>query len=418
MKQQRQKVQNVAVIAGEFPVASQTFVVNHVASVTRRGHGVTVFSRSVPDWSAKMGVIEECGLRDHTVCLAYKGSRLRNAVSMLSSTIRAIGKSGETTAHDSLRSRASIIRQRRIVEARGTFDVVHAHFGVHGMFAVELQEAGLDIPVITTFHGFDVTTLTPEEGRAKYRRLFERGAAFTFNSRFTRSKLVAMGCPEEKLVHWRMAIDLDRFPFRERQVTEVRPTRLITVARLAPGKGIDVIIKAVSMLNATRDVELVVVGGGSAEMVGQLELCAAQLGLRDRVHLVGVQTPEEVVDHLASADLFILASRTDPQGSQEAQGVVLQEAQASGLPVIASDIGGIAEGVLDGESAVLVPPDSPEELAHAIEYLLERPEQWRQMGRAGRAFVEQHYSHQKNTDQILEVYRRVVHGESLSDDDS
>ena len=92
----------------------------------------------------------------------------------------------------------------------------------------------------------------------------------------------------------------------------------------------------------------------------------------------------------------------------EGQGLVLQEAQAMGLPVVSTWHNGIPEGVLDDVSGFLVPERDVHALAEKLFYLIEHPELWPAMGRAGRKFVEQRYDIKQLNKELVELYRAVI----------
>ena len=107
----------------------------------------------------------------------------------------------------------------------------------------------------------------------------------------------------------------------------------------------------------------------------------------------------------------MLSSVTDSEGDQEGQGLVLQEAQAMGLPVVSTLHNGIPESVLDGQSAFLVPERDVEALAEKLSYLIEHPEVWPGMGQAGRTYVEEYFDLHKLNDQLVEIYQQLLNSE-------
>jgi glycosyltransferase involved in cell wall biosynthesis len=126
------------------------------------------------------------------------------------------------------------------------------------------------------------------------------------------------------------------------------------------------------------------------------------------VEYLGAVSQEQVVSLYEDAHAFVLASVVTDSGEEEAQSVVLAEAQASGLPVIATAIGGIPESMRDGESGLLVPPRNPGALASAMLWLFDHPEAWGPMGRAGRVHVEEHFSLEECHDRLVDIYRMVL----------
>jgi glycosyltransferase involved in cell wall biosynthesis len=140
------------------------------------------------------------------------------------------------------------------------------------------------------------------------------------------------------------------------------PPRLLCVAWLDPKKGHRFLLEALAALGRD-DATLDLVGGG--ELRPELEAEAARLGLSGRVRFLGPLPKEGVAELMRRADLFVLPS------IDENLPVVLAEAMASGLPAVATRVGGVEE-VLDPDAGVLVPPRDPEALARAIRESLER----------------------------------------------
>jgi colanic acid/amylovoran biosynthesis glycosyltransferase len=100
----------------------------------------------------------------------------------------------------------------------------------------------------------------------------------------------------------------------------------------------------------------------------------------------------------------MLPSVVTTTGEEENQSITLGEAQASGLSVIATRIGGTAEGMRHGETGLLVPPRDPGALAAAIAWMIEHPEALGVMGSAGRRLVEEQFNLSRLNDQLVEVY--------------
>ncbi|MCZ6788248.1 MAG: glycosyltransferase, partial [Planctomycetota bacterium] len=99
---------------------------------------------------------------------------------------------------------------------------------------------------------------------------------------------------------------------------------------------------------------------------------------------------------------------TASDGQQEGQGLVLQEAQATGMPVVSTLQGGIPDGVVDAESGFLVPEKDAGALADRLSYLIDNSHLWPSMGRAGRRLVEDDFDIDKLNDRLVELYRRAI----------
>ncbi len=147
---------------------------------------------------------------------------------------------------------------------------------------------------------------------------------------------------------------------------------------------------------------------GDGPLRKSIEMLIKQLSIQDKVNLLGWRTQDEIRQLYADAHIFVLSSVTASNGDKEGQGLVIQEAQASGLPVISTLHNGIPEGILDGKSGFLVPERDVDALAEKLIYLIEHPEIWPEMGRAGRAYVEANYDINKLNDRLVEIYKEVL----------
>jgi sugar transferase (PEP-CTERM/EpsH1 system associated) len=184
--------------------------------------------------------------------------------------------------------------------------------------------------------------------------------------------------PAEKVVVIHNGIELDRFAAPPRPPRP--PLRAISVARLNSVKDQPTLLRAARLLADTHPgFSLDVVGDGPER--ASLERLRVELGLERTVRLLGQSG--DVASSLARSDLFLLTS------TSEGLALTLLEAMASGLPVVATDVGGNREVVVPGETGLLVRPGSPAAVADAVRQLLDAPERAAAMGRAGRRRVEQ-----------------------------
>jgi colanic acid/amylovoran biosynthesis glycosyltransferase len=146
---------------------------------------------------------------------------------------------------------------------------------------------------------------------------------------------------------------------------------------------------------------------GDGPLRKELEQLVAELGLRDAVTFHGVCDSGEVQRLMAEAHLFVLAS-VSVEGDQEGQGLVLQEAQAAGLPVVATNHGALPEGLVPDISGFLVPERNVDALAERLDYLVRCPELWPAMGRAGRKYVETHYDIRRLNSDLIRLYTDTI----------
>jgi glycosyltransferase involved in cell wall biosynthesis len=174
---------------------------------------------------------------------------------------------------------------------------------------------------------------------------------------------------------------------------------LSIVASLFPHKGHAYLLEAVSMLAKDfPDLTLQVIGEGCLR--NELEETCKALGLSSRVRFLGKRN--DIPELLSRSSLFVLPSL------REGLGVAIIEAMASGLPVVASDVGGIKEVVADGLSGLLCPPGDAEALARAIRRLLSDPQMMERMGRRGREICEERFRVETMLEKVGTLYTELV----------
>jgi glycosyltransferase involved in cell wall biosynthesis len=178
------------------------------------------------------------------------------------------------------------------------------------------------------------------------------------------------------------------------------PGYLLFVGRLRIRKGVEVLLEALALLGQQRRErpEAVLLIAGDGEHRPALERRAGELGLGGAARFLGRCGAPRVRGLLAGATALVVPS------TYEGMPLVVLEAMEAGLPVVASAVSGIPEVVVDGETGWLVPPEDPERLAAALAEALDRPEEARRRGEAGRRRVEALY----RPERAAEVWREVV----------
>lgn len=189
---------------------------------------------------------------------------------------------------------------------------------------------------------------------------------------------------------------------RKRQELGLHPEEkaVIVIANLIPYKGHSDLLRAMALaIREVPEVRLLVVGedrGISAHLVQE----AAALGIRSAVAFLGQR--RDVPELLAASDLSVLASH------EEGFSNVILESMAAGLPVVATDVGGNREAIIDGETGWLVPAKTPKVLAARIVDLLKDPSRARQWGEKGRARIKERFSVEKMVEAHLRLYTSAL----------
>jgi glycosyltransferase involved in cell wall biosynthesis len=201
-------------------------------------------------------------------------------------------------------------------------------------------------------------------------------------------------------------LDLSRFPPPpERtaggELVPNGPLRLLTVGRAVAKKGIDTILSALSMLPADIEWQWTHIGGGPLR--DQLSRQSQELGIAAKCRFSGARPQEEVLAEYRASDVFVLPCRVDETGDRDGLPNVLVEAQSQRLPVVSTPISGITELVEDGVNGLLVPPDSPRELAESLARLARDADLRSRLGRAGEAIVRSRFDHRATIGRLVEL---------------
>jgi colanic acid/amylovoran biosynthesis glycosyltransferase len=403
----------VAFLLDTFPKTSETFFVSQIVGLIERGHLVDIFARYRNRSEPVHPEVEKHQLLKRTQYLIPESRQERLiaagkilfklACSRPLELVRLLNPFQPEIRGKSL----EILYCDRVLRKAPAYDIVHCHFGPIGVLGQQLHKRGsLRGPVLTTFHGYDIGSYVAQHGPGVYTELFRQGNAFTCSSKFIQGKLIAAGCDPAKIILFKLGTDLTKFDFIERNADADATIRLITVARLVEKKGLDYSIKAIaSLVQQFPKLEYTIVGDGPLR--AQLSALITELNLQRHIVLAGWKTQEEVQQLFARSHIFVLASVLSANGDFEGQGTVLQEAQASGLPIVCTNHNGFPDSILDGQSGFLVPERDAEALAAKLAELIRRPELRLEMGEKGRAFVESEFDLSKRNDALVELYRRI-----------
>lgn len=288
---------------------------------------------------------------------------------------------------------------------RKPLDLVHAHSMVPAYYFTAVANA-LQIPFLFTFHGHTsegLASLPPHRALP----LFSSAARVLVNTRFAGSQVAELGCPADRIVVLPQGLVLEEFPYRPLHYETGQPVTILTVGRLVPGKGHRYALEAIAMLVARGfDLRYRIVGQGNYRT--ELEALSRDLGLTNRVEFCGGLFDGALLAEYARAHLFLLPSWRERTGWQETQGVVVQEAQASGCIVIATRTGGIPECVDDGRSAFLAPERDAPGLATTIEHVLCATHRWPEWQHEGRRWVEDRFAAAVIGARQWEIYQEIL----------
>lgn len=256
-------------------------------------------------------------------------------------------------------------------------DWLHAHFLGLPAAVAALMARRLGIPLTLSAHARDIFVPT-----SRLDRICAEARWITACSEHARASLLGRLPPDRagRVLH--VPHDVACGPPAARAAApQDGPLRLLSVSRLVPKKGLDVVLQALALLH---DVPYRYRIAGAGPEQRRLRDLARELGL-ERVEFLGALEPAAVAEELARADLFVLGTRTAPDGDRDGIPNSMLEAIATGVPVVVTDGGAVAEVVRHRRSGWLTPPNDPRALAGALREAATDPELRREVAETAHA---------------------------------
>lgn len=377
----------IAYLTGEYPAVSHTFILREVLAL--RALGLDVLTCSV----RRTGSEHHRGLEEKEAANTtfYVLDAVKHPATLLAALGWGLGRPGRLgrTIRLALATRPvgikaaiwqmfylveAMVLARHLVNSGAT--QLHNHFAMASSSVAMLASELTGIPYSFTLHGPADFLNT---GRWRLDEKIARARFVACISHFSRSQGMLFSDPR----HWSKLhiVHCGVVPERYgRDPSRPAGRNVLFVGRLAAAKGVPILLEAFARLHARfPDARLTLIGDGPHRI--SLEARATELGLADVITFTGYLNQDEVAAHLAQSDLFALPSFA------EGVPVVLMEAMATGLPVLATRIAGIPELVEDDVSGRIVAPGDADAFADAMSSLLDDPAQAHAMGKAGRLMI-------------------------------
>jgi glycosyltransferase involved in cell wall biosynthesis len=290
---------------------------------------------------------------------------------------------------------------------RESAQLLHIFFGHIAVHLLPLIRAWSK-PSVVSFHGADVLVdMEKPAYRQATREMLDTATRVFVRSGSLQRAVVELGCDENKIDIVRTGIPLPEFPFREREFAANGEWRFVQASRLVQKKGLATTLHAFThFLGHCPRATLTIAGEGP--MREELQKLTRKLKIDDRVSLPGFVASEELREIYYASHIFLHPSETGSDGNQEGIPNAMLEAMATGLPVFATDHGGIPEAIENGVSGILVPERDHEALSHALLKAVQDRDLLARLARNGANAVAQKFDQQNQIRRLEGIYLRMI----------
>jgi len=285
--------------------------------------------------------------------------------------------------------------------------LLHIYFGQIAVHLLPLIRAWKN-PSIVSFHGADVMV---DMNKSAYReatlQMLDAVKLVLVRSESLRRAIVDLGCDPEKVEIQRTGIPLQEFAFRDRAVPKNGEWRFVQAGRLIEKKGLPVTLRAFEVFvrqypNATLTI------AGEGPLLGELETLARELKIAERVSFTGFVSQERLREIYYRSHIFLHPSQTGRDGNQEGIPNSMLEAMATGLPVFATEHGGIPEAIESGVSGVLVRERDEFALVETLLDVVRDPGFLSRIAQSGTEAVRKNFDLATQAQRLEEIYLRTI----------
>jgi len=285
--------------------------------------------------------------------------------------------------------------------------LIQAHHSVNAFKILPLARQ-MNIPLVTFFHGSDIYLFKDIIFKHRLRKLFKYGDLFVVTCKDMQKNVELMGCPADKIFVNYAGIDLEKFTYNSPKKRENDLFTIVLCGRFIEVKGFYYAIEAFSLLSDQDKKKLQVKFLGDGPLYSDYKNQLKDLGIERYFSFLGNLSHDKAMSEIKAADLVVVPSIHTKAGNPDSSPNVVKEAQACGVPVIASDIAGIPELLIDQKTGFLVPEKTPSIIADKIRFCLNNERNRREMGMLGRKFMEEKFDLKKQMIALESQYDRLL----------
>lgn len=387
---------------GSFPKLSESFILNEIKELYTRGHNIAIFAQYD---SGENITHEEFGEID--VPIYYSNASFTDFPELLSNKPVRMAlrhKNDGLFTHFSLKQVGyNFLLAKQCAEFIESLEfeinVVTAHFASYSRIGAKLAARYHGVPCTVTVHAVDIFR-SPTVPQIKF--ICDGMDHVIVPSEYNRDYLREEIGIENEITVVPATTQVEKF---EPSAPTVE-NRLLTVARMVEKKGYTYSIEAVNtLIKQGYDVEYHIVGTGDRK--DRLQQQVKEYGIEDYVEFLGHVSDERLKIELSEASVFVLPCVIAEDGDRDAMPVVLKEAMASETACVSTTVSAIPELITDGYDGLLVPEKNPDQLASAIQKLLDNPEKRKNIAGNGRKTVHNKFDISESVDTLTEVFESL-----------
>lgn len=402
----------IAFITGQFPVVSETFIINQIGFLKEKGHLIDILCLGKKHIEFEPNeIINTFNLLDSTILFTWRALMPLNKFKRLLKVLTVIKQSYKHKLFFKMMGTlnpfyygfnainfSQFFKTYHLYYFKlHNYDVVHIHFADH---AVQLYEQLVNYcgKITVTFHGYDTHNFDSEF----YKQLQTlKRIKYTVNTNFTKSKVLALGFTESQITV--LPMGLDTTFFKPEKIAH-NVFNILFVGRLIELKAPMLAILIIESLikQSILNIHLNIIGSGSEYDRCNNYIKSNNLGTFVTLH--HNKSQKEVKYFMNTSDVFLFPGIVDDSGRCETFGLVLQEAHAMELPVIISDVGGMQEGIIPNITGFVVKENDIDGFVDCLKLLINNPTKRDEMGKAGRAFTIKNYDNKILGQQLLKLY--------------
>jgi len=399
----------------QFPRLSETFFIAQIITAIKCGFDVNILVEEVPkeDLQHKELLIKY-GLLDKIIVENYKIPenkvwRILKAFFLILINIRNFFKlkafiTGQT------RFETKYIYMFEFYKNLRHYDLVHVQYGTNGRPLDLLKKIDFFPPkIIVSFHGHDV--YFPINGmihnNGYYEMLFKYSDKLIANTPYLKEVLLSLRAPENKIDVIPVGVDTEYFKPADVKIKSIEVFKIITVGRLEIVKGQKFGMEVIKRLkNQGYKIHYTLIGTGTQEEI--LKKYILDYDLTDEITLVGRKPQKDIRELLLQQDLFLMTSVNDPEFGSESQGLVTAEAQASGIPVVGFDSGGVKYTIADNISGYIVPEYDINAMTEKVEIMIKNEKLRLKMGQAAKDYIDKNFAQNVIDDIWCTTYKKIL----------